>query len=1097
MNDLALPQINISKNYLRSINLCSDANNKEIIEKYVSQESSINLVKLVSHHILETSQRAFTITGPYGGGKSSLAVMINGLISNDEIIRTIVLNKFKAKDNQVILDAWNVSNNWESIQLIGTQESIKKSLGISLQQQFNYDDDLESSTKIIAKLISIAEDRNTDGLLITIDELGKFLDYAASTNGDIYFLQELAEAASRINGKLIILGVLHQSFDQYAHKLGRNTQEEWSKIQGRYIDLPFISNSDEVIELLGKAIEINHLVMPKKTEKIFDTVADVIKKRRPQLSSSLNQSLKNCWPLHPIVSSLIGPISRKKFSQNERSIFSFLTSVEPFGLQEFILKSDPANLYGPDHYFDYLKVNFEQAILASSDGHRWAIAADAIERAELRSGCTDLHLYLIKTIALLDLFKSQSGLAAEDKVLASVIGDTSSSVKSALNDLALWSVIIFKKHLNAWALFSGSDFDIDQALTNERSKILKIDTTLLTSLCDLSSVVAKRHYHRTGNLRWYSKNIIDINNLEPYLSGFKTVKGSSGEFLIISDLENIEKGKKEKLIYSLQNKYGDCPVIFGFLQNEEKVFDLGTELICLQTIQKNNPELEGDTVARKEVAARIAILRSELSDLLDENFIKNNWQFKNIFYGTNISIVASSVSDEIYNKSPNIYNELINKDSVSGNVTLARKKLMYQMMNHCGKPHLGFKDSSPESSIFYSIIQKNNLYDMDKNGYKFIYPIEANSFYPLYKEIDSLFTDENVFVTLDDIFKKIEQPPFGIKKTLHPLIAFMYFLTRQDELVLYIEKLFIPELKEAFLDEFTHDPRRISFKYFKITESKKKIINKLSNELRKNFNTHTEENSLDAARTLVKIIMTLPNVSKNTLNISQEARELRLIIKKANDPNKVIFNDIPQLIQSTDPDDIVNKTIELTKELYEYYPRLLNRFKVALYSGLDYRQEGIISDLNKRAAAIKGESGNFIFEAFIGRLEVYNESNESLDEVLGTVISRSPMEWVDRDTESALNKLNEMMLEFRKIETYGHLRGKNSSRTGFAFVYTDPNKKTITQSFDYDSSKDKILNKEAEEITKQFLDKGFTKDEILAMLAMVSSKTIGEKNEQS
>ena len=72
------------------------------------------------------------------------------------------------------------------------------------------------------------------------------------------------------------------------------------------------------------------------------------------------------------------------------------------------------------------------------------------------------------------------------------------------------------------------------------------------------------------------------------------------------------------------------------------------------------------------------------------------------------------------------------------------------------------------------------------------------------------------------------------------------------------------------------------------------------------------------------------------------------------------------------------------------------------------------------------------------------------------------------------------------------MRGKNSSRTGFAFVYTDPNKKTITQSFDYDSSKDKILNKEAEEITKQFLDKGFTKDEILAMLAMVSSKTIGE-----
>ena len=214
MNDLTLPQVNISKNYLRSINLRSDSNNKEIIERYVSQESSINLVKLISHHILETTQRAFTITGPYGGGKSSLAVMINGLISNDTSIRNKVLEKFKAKDNSSIIDAWNVSTKWESIQLIGTQESIKTSLGNVLKDKFNYDDELESSTKIIAKLISIAEEKNVDGLLITIDELGKFLDHAAATDDDIYFLQELAEAASRINGKLIILGVLHQSFDQ-------------------------------------------------------------------------------------------------------------------------------------------------------------------------------------------------------------------------------------------------------------------------------------------------------------------------------------------------------------------------------------------------------------------------------------------------------------------------------------------------------------------------------------------------------------------------------------------------------------------------------------------------------------------------------------------------------------------------------------------------------------------------------------------------------------------------------------------------------------------------------------------------------------------
>ena len=47
--------------------------------------------------------------------------------------------------------------------------------------------------------------------------------------------------------------------------------------------------------------------------------------------------------------------------------------------------------------------------MASPDGHRWTLAVDALERCEAMGG-GELHLRLLKVIALIDMFKERSGL---------------------------------------------------------------------------------------------------------------------------------------------------------------------------------------------------------------------------------------------------------------------------------------------------------------------------------------------------------------------------------------------------------------------------------------------------------------------------------------------------------------------------------------------------------------------------------------------------------------------------------------------------------------------------------------------------------------
>ena len=96
------------------------------------------------------------------------------------------------------------------------------------------------------------------GLLLVVDELGKFLEYAAQNpaHGDLFVLQSLAEFAARSEQTpLLMLTILHQAFEQYAQRLATSQREEWAKVQGRFEDVSFVEPTEQIIRLIGSAIE--------------------------------------------------------------------------------------------------------------------------------------------------------------------------------------------------------------------------------------------------------------------------------------------------------------------------------------------------------------------------------------------------------------------------------------------------------------------------------------------------------------------------------------------------------------------------------------------------------------------------------------------------------------------------------------------------------------------------------------------------------------------------------------------------------------------------------------------------------------------------
>ena len=1101
MPDKLIDNVTISRQFLRSINLEADLGRSDALNGYVCQNTALSLIKNMAHHLNETRQRAFTWTGPYGGGKSSLALVLGSLISPNTSLRNHAKKLISFSEHEDIQRAWKTSKEgWLVLPIVGKRDSVINAISNALDKVQGVVTKKPKSTDVIIRLVEEAEKRKNDGVLLVLDELGKFLESASQTGEDIYFYQELAEMASRINGKLVIVGILHQSFEQYAVKLGREARDEWAKIQGRYIDIPLIVGTDEVIELAGRSIEKKTPTSSFKSVNQFaEIVSQIIAKRRPNSPTNLKQSLINCWPLHPVTASLLGPISRKKFSQNERSVFGFLASAEPLGFTDF-LNSNPnteLSMYGPSRYWDYLKINMEQAILASSDGHRWVVANDAIERTEAREGCTEVHLMLAKAIALIEMFKANSGVAAEDQLLEICVGNVSQEeISHALNDLARWSIIVFRKHISSWTIYSGSDFDIDAAVNSARSELGEIDVKQLIELTELNPIVAKSHYHLTGTLRWFNRTLIHAKLVKEYLNNQQIVNGAVGEFILVVPNSDLGPRQNKTLIKDLSNSNSNNPIVLGFLTNASKVFELGMELSALERVKKTRRELESDAIAKKEINGRISYVKNELTDELKQSFETAVWFYQGEVINPeskgNLSHIASHLAYKTYPQTLRILNELVNKESISGNAVKARKELMYRMINRQGEPSLGYEGFSSDAGLFYSIIKNNHLYQSINDEWKFnTSPNEGileQQFAPLWEAADKLLKSSKEQVTLTDIYAAWKAKPIGARNGVLPIFALIYFLANRHQLGLYIEKTFIPDLTEAYLDEWMQDTNRVAFKYVEIGKKRESLLRALSASLSKTLGKTVTASPLESARGLVNVFASLPNWTKRTLTVSPEAQKLRTAILRASDPHKVLFSDLPNILEIDDEIVLVDKISSLTQELQLAYPNLLDKFKDLSFKALDH--QGEISSLLKRAENIKGLSGDFAIDAFIARLSVFKNDQESFEGLLSTTINKNPKDWVDRDVDAAINKLGGFCSSFRQIESLNNLRNKESSRQSFAFVYSDPQNSMVSKNFDVSNEKLPELKLLSKELLLELYKKGLTKDEILATFAQACNETI-------
>lgn len=1017
---------------------------------YINTPLCHSTIQRVVEGLRNNGNRSWCLIGPYGSGKSTALLALSQLLcgsssavfdslqkSSPELVK---LTQEAIKDNGAFLPILISGSNCslgEALKnalfsAIGNLPNNANIKAVYVNKQYN-----SILDEVCDLLALLSQFYNGSGIYLAIDELGKFIEYAVENNsaGEIFLLQMIAELAARSEKPIVFVTVLHQSFDRYASLLSEVQRDELAKIQGRFEIISFQQPIEQVLSLIGAVIdicEINPGIMTEFNSMVNQVFAMGLSPYGIQYGH-LKELLTNCFPLHPLTALLLGPLFRK-LAQNERSVFAFLSSREPFGFRSFLETAnfDPNNMctYTPDILYDYISQAYGTSLYQYATGRKWAQLETALERLV---DPTDLEIRIVKLIGFLSAIGDQGEISPRKEVIhfaLSQYGD----VNACLNNLVKDSILVWRSFNNTYRLWDGSDIDIEERLKESNRHVDEAQSldSLLIELEPPQPLIARFHSHKTGNLRIFDTKYASSNSLISLLTEIDDEKATVVYFLAESELQVAEAQKA-----IINSRFSTNPLLITVIQRvESSCRKAAIELKRLHWVEQNTPELSGDFVARRELASRIVEAHKVLVHTLNKSLQSsgmvtclykdsvrhfNSWRDFNRF--------LSIVCDEVYYSAPEIRNELINRDHLSTAASKARRDLLEAMISFEQFEDLQISSFPPQKSIYYSLLKSTKIHIQIGDEWGFLCPPSDSQMKPIWDAWESfLETTMQERKPLAAFWDILRRPPFGLSNGVIPVLITAMLLIKKHEVALYVEGSFAPNLSVPLVERFVKNPDRFEVRYCKMNQTHIELIEELK---RINLAEKSAEvNVLSVVRPLCKLVAQLPTYSRNTHFISTKAQHVRETILSARDPNKLLFEDLPLALdqQSISADNMSShawikgfskELRDALTELTQSYKALLDRILDLVHSAVcpDAPKEATRARAQERAKALAPFALDYKVKGFLTRLgDEVLELDKWTEAVATLVAGKPPQNWNDEDVFRFELNLSEFAHTLEKLD---------------------------------------------------------------------------------
>jgi hypothetical protein len=1074
--------VSIRGRFKRSVDPARDFHAADNIDGYIVTPSARKVLRQVQESLNEDrSARAWTLTGPYGGGKSAFALFASHVMRG----RTKAIEHLRSSDPELAESFDHLQDDpfcpvlisgsrqpLKSLLLSGLAESVNRFL-----QNHSFDDanthalrsvveTAQTEEKVadehVANLFTKAADAVQDltggGLFVVVDELGKMLEYAAvhPDEGDIFVLQMLAERADRTaggdEGAFFLTTILHQAFERYASNLDRVQREEWQKVQGRFEDVAFVEPADTTLQLLAEAIQVEESV---DLNAHYTVVSDVLASSNlPKRfdEEETEQLLRQALPLHPTVGLIVGPLFHR-LAQNERSLFAFLAAGEPGGFLDVFRdahESDSAAelpLYRLDHLYDYLLTTLGATLFSQSTSKLWAETEAALGRME---SPTEIGERLLKQIALLNFAGEMAGLTATTDLLVASNGESRDTVEEELQRLAADRVVVHRKYDDSYRIWQGSDIDLDEEIERARSDVSANEplASLLRDVLPPSPVAAYRHSYDTGTTRVFDVVYASGTSLDEDLA--RTNDRADGHIVyVLPEREN----EREDLIEDLKDRADDRMLFFAVPDGVGSLRNSVYELRCLDWVSNNVDELSGDAAARRELRERRADLENRVESRLNRLLVadkdgRNPCEW--IHEGESFRIAGrrglqdhlSTACDETFTKTPEIWNELLNLREPSPSAVRGQKKLLEAIAignEEEGRDpydrNLGIDGTPAEYGLYVSIVRATGMHRKraDDQWY-FTHPDQEGKpgCYAVWTRIEDIFKEANGKpISLDVFFDELIDRPYGVRQGLIPVFLFSYFKANEEEIALYEKGTLLKELDFGNIERLLKTPDDFEMQQVKIEGARRDVLRALAPLVGL---TDGAEKPLPVALRLLKRVHGLPPFVRKTSRMSEEALAVREVLYRSTDPTALLFDELPGALNIgidsfLDASEIGEEEIQVfvrelqqavreTTGAYDLLIGEIQRWVAAAFRARADEVEEQRHEIAERAQVLQQHVSDADLKSFVIRA-----TNEMMDlqawyeSIASLLAGKPPVKWTDDDIDTFKGELKRIARKFRNRES--------------------------------------------------------------------------------
>lgn len=1127
----------LQRRYYRSINLERDCESIEALEGYILTQRAVeSLTRIVNTFNSEVGNKAWTLTSVYGTGKSAFAHYLISLCANSQ--STLYTTALSIAETALGLESnvyQLIKQKTNSLALIravatGQREPISHtviralSVGVNnfwtLAQRNNIDVvrklvDLETeindggtvdSKEIPHLVLELAQESKT-GILLVIDELGKNLEYTAHQQEaeDLYLLQQLAELPNQSKTPVYILGILHQAFAEYGQRLARVQRNEWAKIQGRFEDIPFAESSGQMIRLIGEAIDSS------ASEKISCAIHSNSQEWFEYLQSQIigeeitEKLIEKVYPLHPL-SALVLPKLCQRYAQNDRSLFTFLTSSENFSfrnfLEEVIVSSDSFPTLKLHRIYDYFIEAAGMGLASRPNLQRWVEIQDLISDAKRLD---ENSIRILKTIGILNLVTVTGALRATKTLVCLAMCD--SPTESQINywleiveQLLKQNLITHRRQLDELRIWQGSDFNVDSELSNyiaqERSPLVK----LLSLYRPLKPLVAQRHSYKTGTLRYFERHYLDnpqdLHNLSCINIDADGFVGYWVDEVIPDAIPSTTSDGKPLIILTAAN--------LAILRIHTE------EFVALSNIKKTAKELQTDGVARKEVNYRLLEAEQSLDEVLSQCFsIKTNqkcWINGKIEILNNITDFNSKLSDiceQVYYHSPILWNELINRRNLTAQGTKSRRELIQSMLENQNEERLGLTGHGSEVSIYYSLLEKTGIHRQEDDYWGIFPPLENSELNALWEAVENFcLAATEKSKSFDLLYQRLAAPPYGVKQGPIPVILAAMLLYHADDLGLYQDGTFIPVLGTEHFELLIKYPKRFAVKHFAILGLRAEVFKELETILRnpqlKRMGKVRNATLLTVVTPLYQFVKKLPKYTQQTQRLDPEVRAILKALQTTTEPDELLFKALPQACNlpvigaeladdGTTAKNLRIKLVKALRDIHTAYDHLLGDCQrlISEAFGVRSQETKLREDLQVRANYLAEKCVEPLLKRFICAASDEKTNDSQWLQALVMIVADKPAEsWTDEDVTTFEIKLADVVRRFKNLEAVQ--KEVTTQRQGFEarrITMTRSDGKEIHQMVWVDHSREPEVEKIVDKILAELPDDQQLRQAVLAKLS--------------